>query len=145
MTVRRAPVMALVPEKYGDLKPYFEAVQQQLQLQGTAITDAAVATVGDPLTISTADAAAATASNPPAGGTGTAGGGYDTAGNRDLMITSLTAVIADVEEIRTQFNALLTELKTEGAVALLTADVADIRAQLNALLVQLRAEGTIQT
>ncbi len=145
MTIRLAPVMALVPEKYGDLKPYFEALQQVLQEQGTAITDAADATVGDPLTISTADAAAATALNPPAGGTGQAAGGYDTAANRNLMITSLTAVIADVAEIRTQFNALLAELQTEGTVAQIITDVADIRAQLNALLVQLRAEGTIKT
>ncbi len=145
MTIRNAPVLTLVPDKYGDLKPYFEALQKVLQEQGEAITNASDATTGDALVITTADAAAATASNPPAGGTGAAAGGYDTAGNRDLMITSLTAVIADVADIRTQFNALLTELKTEGTVAQLITDLADIRTQLNALLAELRTEGTIKT
>ena len=116
MTVRHAPILALVPEKYSDLIPFFGALQQVLREQGAAIADAADATVGDPLSITTADAAAATALNPPAGGTGNAAGAYDTAGNRNLMITSLTAVIADVAEIRTQFNALLDELQSEGTI-----------------------------
>lgn len=145
MTLRNAPVLGLVPDEYGDLKPYFEALQLILQEQGAATTDAAAATVGNPLVIATADAAAATASNPPAGGTGTAAGGYDTAANRDLMITSITNLITDVADIRTQFNALLTELKTEGAVAQLITDVADLRTQFNALMKELRAEGTIAT
>lgn len=45
----------------------------------------------------------------PAGGTGTAAGGWDTAGNRDTAITTMT-------EIRTQLNALLTELRAKGYV-----------------------------
>lgn len=52
-----------------------------------------------------------TASNPPAGGTGTAAGAYDTAGNRDLMITSLTNVIADVAELRKLINAIIDDLQ----------------------------------
>ena len=145
MTIRNAPVLQLVPDQYGDLRPYFEALQQILQEQGAATTDVAAATVGNPLVIATADAAAATASNPPAGGTGIAAGGYDTAANRDLMITSITNLITDVADIRTQFNALLTELQTEGTVAQLIIDVADIRTQFNALMQELRAEGTITT
>lgn len=40
----------------------------------------------------------------PAGGTGAAAGGWDTAANRDTAITTIT-------EIKTQLNALLTELR----------------------------------
>ena len=143
MTVRHAPVLALVPEKYGDLKPYFEALQQVLQEQGEAIDDVTAATASGSLTIATSDAAAATALNPPAGGTGATAGAYDNASNRNLMITSLTAVIADVADIRTQFNALLAELQAEPTVTAVIADVEDIRTQVNALLEELRTEGTI--
>ena len=142
MTARHAPVLALVPEKYGDLKPYFEALQQVLQTQGEAITDAATATAGS-LTIDTADASAATATNPPAGGAGATAGAYDTAGNRNLMITSLTNLITDVADIRTQFNALLVELKTDAQLADVIVDLADLRTQFNSLLEELRTEGTI--
>lgn len=54
---------------------------------------------------------AATASNPPAGGTGTAAGGYDTAGNRDAMITSLTNCIADVAELKKVVNSIIDDLQ----------------------------------
>lgn len=45
----------------------------------------------------------------PAGGTGTAAGGWDTAGNRNTAITTIT-------EIKTQLNALLTELRAKGYI-----------------------------
>ena len=44
----------------------------------------------------------ATALDPPVGGSGATAGAYDTAANRDLMITSLTAVIADVAALRAE-------------------------------------------
>ena len=101
MSARNAPVIGLVPfEKYDDLIPYFKALQQLIQAQGETVDDAA----------------SATALDPPAGGTDNAAGAYDTADNRDLMITSLTAVIADMADIRTQFNLLLAELRTEGTI-----------------------------
>ena len=100
MTIRKAPITDLVPETYTDLMPYFEALRQVIQEQGAVVADAAVAT----------------ALTPPVGGTGLAAGAYDTAANRDLMITSLTAVIADAADIRTQLNALLAELRTEGTI-----------------------------
>ncbi len=91
----------MVPfQKYDDLIPFFEALQQLFQEQGAAVSNAVNATAIDP----------------PAGGTGATAGAYDTAANRDLMITSLTAVIADAADIRTQFNALLAELRTEGTI-----------------------------
>jgi hypothetical protein len=46
----------------------------------------------------------------PAGGTGTAAGGWDTAGNRNTAITT-------AGEIKTQLNALLARLRTAGIVA----------------------------
>ena len=101
MSARNAPVIGLVPfEKYDDLIPYFNALQQLIQEQGATVDDVA----------------AATAEDPPAGGTGNAAGAYDTAANRNLMITSLTAAIADIADIRTQFNLLLAELRTEGTI-----------------------------
>ena len=45
----------------------------------------------------------------PAGGTGAAAGAWDTSGNRDAAITTIT-------EIKTQLNALLTELRAKGFI-----------------------------
>ena len=100
MTLRKSPILKLVPDQYIDLIPFFEAMQQIVQKQGEAVSDAA----------------AATALAPPVGGSGATAGAYDNAANRDLMIASLTAVIADVDDIRTQFNALLDELQSEGTI-----------------------------
>lgn len=46
----------------------------------------------------------------PAGGTGDASGGWDTAGHRDTAITTIT-------EIKTQLNDLIAKLKTAGIIA----------------------------
>jgi len=58
----------------------------------------------------------ATAVNPPAGGTGTAAGGYDTAANRNLMITSLTNAIADIDALRKVVTALIDDLQALGLI-----------------------------
>jgi hypothetical protein len=50
------------------------------------------------------------AQNAPAGGTGTAGGGWDTAGNRDTAITT-------INQLRTDLNALIAELKNQGLLS----------------------------
>ena len=63
------------------------------------------------------DVPAPTAVNPPAGGTGTAAGGYDTAANRDLMITSLTAAVADIAAMKVVVDGLLAKLRTSNSVA----------------------------
>jgi hypothetical protein len=60
---------------------------------------------------------AATASNPPAGGTGATEGAYDTAVNRDAMITSLTNNIADVLALKKVVNALIDDLQALGLVS----------------------------
>lgn len=53
---------------------------------------------------------AAVAGSVPAGGTGAAAGGWDTANNRNTAITTMTEVI-------TQFNALRTSLRNAGLLA----------------------------
>ena len=59
---------------------------------------------------------AITATNPPAGGTGATAGAYDTANNRDLMIASLTAAIADITALRTTVANMLVGLKAAGLI-----------------------------
>jgi phage-related minor tail protein len=54
-------------------------------------------------------AVADVAGTTPAGGTGATAGAYDTAAHRD-------ALIATVAELKTQFNALLAELRTAGLI-----------------------------
>jgi hypothetical protein len=58
----------------------------------------------------------ATASNPPAGGTGATAGAYNTAANRNLMITSLTNNIADVAELKKVVNSLIDDLQALGII-----------------------------
>lgn len=55
-------------------------------------------------------AVASVAGSIPAGGTGTAAGGWDTAGNRDTAITT-------IGEIKSQLNALLSALRQKGIVS----------------------------
>jgi hypothetical protein len=55
-----------------------------------------------------------TASNPPAGGTGATAGAYDTAANRNAMITSLTNVIADVANVKQVLNSVIDDLQANG-------------------------------
>lgn len=57
-----------------------------------------------------AAAVAAVAGSVPAGGTGAAAGGWDTATNRDTAIATIT-------EIKTQLNDLLTKLRAHGIIA----------------------------
>lgn len=66
-----------------------------------------------PTTAVSRTVSAATSSAPPAGGTGATGGAYDTSGNRDLMIASLTAVRADLDALRQTVNALVYDLKCQ--------------------------------
>lgn len=100
MSKINAPLITLIPLGYSDLIPYLEALEEAIREKAAAVTDAA----------------AATALDAPPGGTGTAAGGYDTADNRDLMITSQNAIIDDVANLRTQFNALQTSLRDRGII-----------------------------
>ena len=80
-------------------------------------SDASAGTYTQTFSTASRTVSTATAVNPPAGGTGAAAGGYDTAGNRDLMITSLTAVIADVAVLRQVVTALIDDLQAHGLVS----------------------------
>lgn len=57
---------------------------------------------------------AATALTPPAGGTGATAGAYDTAGNRDLMIASITATQADLLALKKVVNQMIDDLQSLG-------------------------------
>ena len=63
------------------------------------------------------DAAAITATDAPAGGTGAAAGAWDTANHRDAAIASIDALVADVTALRTKVNALLASLRAAGLLA----------------------------
>ena len=52
----------------------------------------------------------------PAGGTGTAAGGWSTAANRDLAITSINAARNDIANIKQVLNALIDDLQAEGLI-----------------------------
>jgi hypothetical protein len=64
-----------------------------------------------------ADDASSIPSAAPAGGTGTAAGGYDTAGNRDAMIATVNGTRTAVSSLKTEFNDLLAKLRTAGILA----------------------------
>ena len=52
----------------------------------------------------------------PAGGTGTAAGGYDTAGNRDAMIATVNGLRTAVSALKTEHNDLLDKLRSAGII-----------------------------
>jgi hypothetical protein len=69
--------------------------------------------VGAGVTASSAvDATAA-----PAGGTGTAAGGWDTAANRDLAITAINNTRLLALELQTKLNALIASLAANNVIA----------------------------
>lgn len=78
----------------------------------TALVRGGVLT-GAGITDSTAPVTAAA----PAGGTGTAAGGWDTAGNRDLAITTINQTRTLALELQTKLNALISSLETNGIIA----------------------------
>ena len=65
-----------------------------------------------------ADVAAADPAAAPAGGTGATAGAYDTAANRDLMITAVNANRTLTIELSTKFDALIAALRGAGIIAL---------------------------
>ena len=69
-------------------------------------------------TYATADKthAAMTSADMPAGGTGTAAGGWDTAANRDTAIADFAELRADVIDVKQVVNALIDDLQALGLV-----------------------------
>ena len=60
----------------------------------------------------------ATVANPaPAGGTGTAAGGWDTSGNRDTAITTINQTRTLALELQTKVNAIRDALVAAGIMA----------------------------
>lgn len=61
--------------------------------------------------------AAVTSLAAPAGGTGATAGAYDTAANRNLMITSHNAMRTDIENVKQTLNGLIDDLQALGLIA----------------------------
>ena len=70
-------------------------------------------------TYATADKthAAETSADFPAGGVGTAAGGWDTAANRDAAITRFNALRVDVADVKQLVNSIIDDLQALGLVA----------------------------
>lgn len=82
------------------------------------------ATVAAPAALTATALAAKTASAMPAGGTGSADGGWDTAAHRDEAIAAHAALVADVDDIRAKYAAVLADLTAlRTTVANLTANL----------------------
>jgi O-acetyl-ADP-ribose deacetylase (regulator of RNase III) len=64
-----------------------------------------------------ADPAAITSVAAPAGGTGAAAGGWDTAQHRDDAITSINANRTDIAAVRTALVNLADELRAQGIIS----------------------------
>lgn len=93
----------------------------------TAIPTVAVADLG---ALTATAIAAAVPAAAPAGGTGATAGAYDTAVNRDAMITTVNDLRTHAIEIDLDYEAML-------------VDVAAIRTKLNDLLAKLRTAGIV--
>lgn len=89
---------------------------------GAAVAAAATATA--------TGIAAAVPAAAPAGGAGLVAGGWDTADNRDLAITTINGLRTHAIEMDLDYEALL-------------VDVAELRTKLNSALTELRALGLI--
>ena len=103
------------------------SAQTEISNLALAIPVAAQADVG---ALTATSIAAAVPAAAPAGGTGAAAGGWDTAQHRDDAITTINdlrthaiemdldyeALLVDVTAIRTRLNALLAVLRTAGIV-----------------------------
>lgn len=67
--------------------------------------------------VADADSAVTIPAAAPAGGTGTAAGGWDTAVNRDAAIATINGLRTAVTDLQTNYNDLLAKLRTAGVVA----------------------------
>lgn len=64
-----------------------------------------------------ADDATAIPAAAPAGGTGAAAGGWDTAANRDAAIATINGLRTNVTNLQAAFNDLLAKLRTAGLLS----------------------------
>lgn len=87
-------------------------------LLGSTASPATTSTLGVVKQSATVAASAVTIpSAAPAGGTGTAAGGWDTAVNRDAAIATINGLVTDATGYKTTINAILTALKAAGIMA----------------------------
>lgn len=83
-----------------------------------APVDAGPAVVGGVLeAVHEAHSAAVIPAPAPAGGVGTAAGGWDTSGNRDAAIATINALVTAVNTLQTNVNALLDKLQAAGIMS----------------------------
>ena len=125
-----------------------------------AIPTAAVAAVAglgitiaasDPTAVAAADGTTVAEADAPAGGTGAAAGGWDTAGHRDTAIALINSLKVQANILITEATELkakaaverteLTELKLD--IGTLSTTAVETKTQLNALLVALRTAGIV--
>ena len=88
-------------------------IEAELVAQGLAIK---METVVRGIGAAVASVATATPAAAPAGGVGTAAGGWDTAANRDAAIATINSTRILADELKTQVNALLAELRTRNII-----------------------------
>ena len=94
----------------------------RIEINGTGIGFFAVTPVAQgsayTQTYATADKThnAITSADFPAGGTGAAAGGWDTASNRDLAITRFNALRAEVIDLKNLVNSVIDDLQALGLV-----------------------------
>lgn len=96
------------------------------------IRESTVGAVASAAAATTTTIAAAIPDAAPAGGTGAAAGAWDTAANRDAAITTINDLRAYAVEQKADFDKIV-------------ADVDDIRSKLNSLLTSLRNIKVIAT
>lgn len=86
-------------------------------LSGTNAVDATTATKGVvKQAVAVADITESVITDAPAGGTGTADGGWDTAENRDIAIAAINAAIDSIQALELKVNDLLVKLRTAGVL-----------------------------
>lgn len=123
--IRKVP--NLVSEGVSSRAPNTRAINTTAPLQGGGDLSAdrtltiAVATTAAVGVVKQAAARADNASTiptaAPAGGVGTAAGGWDTAANRDAAIATINGLRTALSELRTEHNDLLAKLRAAGVLA----------------------------
>lgn len=107
---------------------YIDTTNGPIREQANLIEAIPVAAEADAAALTATAIAAAVPAAAPAGGTGATEGAYDTAVNRDAMITTVNglrthaieldldyeAMLVDVTALRTKLNSLLAKLRTAG-------------------------------
>ena len=105
--------------RQGQIRLTADAIDTSLPFIGSpgfngVTPPSSVTTITQTYSTAATTVAAVTGSDPPAGGTGATEGAYDTAANRNLMITSLTTARADILDIKKNLNAIVDILQAAG-------------------------------